>query len=91
MKEKPDKAKVVRLAANEAKTTIVEWAERFDDEDSRIAVAIEASTKVVTDLIDAMLHLDDSESSAATLKQMDKVLAPMVEKLRQRVADQWRL
>lgn len=79
-------AKVARLACVEAKNAIMEWSERFDGDEDKIAVAIIASTHVAKDMIDAALKLDDEGIKIKTLRQIDTTLMPLIEKLRQNLA-----
>lgn len=81
-------AKVARLATNEAKNAIIEWADRFEDERDCIGIAIIASTNVAKGMIDAAMGLEDRGIAEATLHQIDTLLMPLIDQLRAKLAKQ---
>lgn len=78
--------KAARLATNEAKNVIMAWADRFDDEDDKLATAIVSSIQVSADVIDVAINIDDDQIASNTLLQIEGVLEPMIAKLREHLA-----
>lgn len=81
-------AKAMRLALNEAKTVLVEWGDRYEDEEQKMGFVIIASNRLLMETIDAVLTVDDPTFNAKLMRQIDTLLLPVIDKLRERMATQ---
>jgi hypothetical protein len=80
-------AKAIRLGINEAKLALVEWADRYKDEDEKIGFVIIATCRMLAETIEAVARVGDDTMEAKLLRQVDTVLMPRINKLRSRVLD----
>ena len=79
-------AKTIRLASNEAKKTIVQWAETQPEEEDRLCIAILSSIRVAAETLDAVMAVECCETEARTLRNIDDLLMPKIAALRANVS-----